>query len=166
MIFKECPRSLLNILNLVKFVKLIIQIFLQLLKSTILFTFKIVKMPSRKSNQYKVVFTEISESSFNCSFIDQYYVPLSRKMVLHTESASTIVETSNTSHFQIIQRIYPVKFNSTQMKSILLSSLADSRHQSFLILSSQLIMQIYFWGFCWNCFGWHHPKLQDRLQHN
>ncbi|CAL6088137.1 Hypothetical_protein [Hexamita inflata] len=106
MIFKECPRSLLNILNLVKFVKLIIQIFLQLLKSTILFMFKIVKMPSRKSNQYKVVFTEISESSFNCSFIDQYYVPLSRKMVLHTESASTIVETSNTSHFQIIQRTH------------------------------------------------------------
>ncbi|CAL6067538.1 Hypothetical_protein [Hexamita inflata] len=79
MIFKECPSSLLNILNLVKFVKLIIQIFLQLLKSTILFTFKIVKIPSRKSNQYKVVFTEISESSFNCSFIDQYYVPQAEK---------------------------------------------------------------------------------------
>ncbi|CAL5972380.1 Hypothetical_protein [Hexamita inflata] len=127
MIFKECPRSLLNILNLVKFVKLIIQIFLQLLKSTILFMFKIVKMPSRKSNQYKVVFTEISESSFNCSFIDQYYVPLSRKMVLHTESASTIVETSNTSHFQIIQRIYPVKLKMEVWRTI---SLKFSRNSS------------------------------------
>ncbi|CAL6093750.1 Hypothetical_protein [Hexamita inflata] len=127
MIFKECPRSLLNILNLVKFVKLIIQIFLQLLKSTILFTFKIVKMPSRKSNQYKVVFTEISESIFNCSFIDQYYVPLSRKMVLHTESASTIVETSNTSHFQIIQRIYPVKLKMEVWRNI---SLKFSRNSS------------------------------------
>ncbi|CAL5978770.1 Hypothetical_protein [Hexamita inflata] len=86
---------------------MIIQIFLQLLKSTKLFKFKIVKMPSRKSNQYKVVFTEISESSFNCSFKDQYYAPLSRKMVLHTESASTLVEISNPSLLQIIQRIYP-----------------------------------------------------------
>ncbi|CAL6103545.1 Hypothetical_protein [Hexamita inflata] len=120
MIFKECPRSLLNILNLVKLVKLIIQIFLQLLKSTILFTFKIVKMQSRKSNQYKVVFTEISESSFNCSFIDQYYVPLSRKMVLHTESTSILVESSNPSHFQIIQQIYTVKLkNDVQMNKSL-----------------------------------------------
>ncbi|CAL6097412.1 Hypothetical_protein [Hexamita inflata] len=85
---------------------------LQLLKSTKLFTFKIVKIPSRKSNQYKVVFTEISESSFNCSFIDQYYVPLSRKMVLHTKYASILVETgSNPSLLKIIQRIYPVKLN-------------------------------------------------------
>ncbi|CAL6062129.1 Hypothetical_protein [Hexamita inflata] len=71
---------------------------------------------SRKSNQYKVAFTVINESSFNCLFIDQYYVPLSRKMVLHTESASTLVETSNPSHLQIIQRIYPVKLeNDNQM---------------------------------------------------
>ncbi|CAL6092840.1 Hypothetical_protein [Hexamita inflata] len=110
MIFKECPRS---------FVKLIIQIFLQLLKSIILFTFKIVKMPSKKSNQYKVVFTEISESSFNCSFIDQYYVPLSRKMVLHTESASTIVEDHKFEVFkkQFNKVLKSVQFNPNEINS-------------------------------------------------
>ncbi|CAL6112318.1 Hypothetical_protein [Hexamita inflata] len=91
-----------------------------LLKCSKLFTFKIVKIQSRKSNQYKVVFTEISESSFNCSFIDQYYVPLSRKMVLHTESTSILVESSNPSHFQIIQQIYTVKLkNDVQMNKSL-----------------------------------------------
>ncbi|CAL6066409.1 Hypothetical_protein [Hexamita inflata] len=50
------------------------------------------------------------------------------------------------------------------MKQILLNSLAGSRLSCFLIPRSQLIMQIYFWETCWNCFGQHHSELQDRLR--
>ncbi|CAL5995627.1 Hypothetical_protein [Hexamita inflata] len=45
------------------------------------------------------------------------------------------------------------------MKSILLSTLADSRHSSYLIPRSQLIKQIYLRETFWNCFGWHHSEL-------
>ncbi|CAL6050730.1 Hypothetical_protein [Hexamita inflata] len=41
------------------------------MKSTELFQFKKVKLTSRKSNQYQIVLTVISESCFYCSFVDQ-----------------------------------------------------------------------------------------------
>ncbi|CAL5991058.1 Hypothetical_protein [Hexamita inflata] len=52
-----------------------------------------------------------SESCFYSSSFDQYSDLQNRKMVLQAKTVSILKKTSNLSHLQINQQIYPVKLN-------------------------------------------------------